>query len=84
MTDQDIQLLIADLAIIIVLARLLGSAAKRIGQPQVLGEIVAGILLGPTLFDGKITAILFPPALLPPLTALATIGLVLFMFIVGY
>lgn len=84
MTDQDIQLLIADLAIIIVLARLLGAAAKRIGQPQVLGEIVAGILLGPTLFDGRITAALFPPALLPPLTALATIGLVLFMFIVGY
>lgn len=84
MADQDIQLLIADLAIIIVLARLLGAAAKRIGQPQVLGEIVAGILLGPTLFDGKITAALFPPALLPPLTALATIGLVLFMFIVGY
>jgi Kef-type K+ transport system membrane component KefB len=83
-TDQDIQLLIADLAIIIVLARLLGAAAKRIGQPQVLGEIVAGILLGPTLFDGKITATLFPPALLPPLTALATIGLLLFMFIVGY
>ncbi len=84
LTDQDIQLLIADLAIIILLARLLGAAAKRIGQPQVLGEIVAGILLGPTLFGGQIKATLFPPALLPPLTALATIGLVLFMFIVGY
>ena len=84
MRDLDIQLLIVDLAIIILLARVLGAAAKRIGQPQVLGEVVAGILLGPTLFDGKITHALFPPALLPPLTALADIGLLLFMFVVGY
>ena len=53
MTENEIQLLILDLAIIILLARLLGAAAKRLGQPQVLGEIVAGILLGPTLFDGR-------------------------------
>ena len=84
MTDHEIQLLILDLAIIILLARLLGAAAKRLGQPQVLGEIVAGILLGPTLFGGSITAALFPAGLRPPLTALATVGLVLFMFIVGY
>ena len=60
MTDQEVQLFLADLAIIIFLARLLGVAAKRIGQPPVVGEIIAGILLGPTLFDGNITATLFP------------------------
>jgi Kef-type K+ transport system membrane component KefB len=56
----------------------------RLGQPPVLGEILAGILLGPTFFHGRITTTLFPPALIPPLTALADIGLVLFMFVVGY
>jgi Kef-type K+ transport system membrane component KefB len=84
MTDQEVQLFLADLAIIILLARLLGMAAKRLGQPPVLGEIIAGILLGPTLFEGKITATLFPITLRPSLTALANLGVVVFMFAVGY
>ncbi len=84
MTDHDIQLLLFDLALIIVLARLLGAAAKRVGQPPVLGEIIAGVLLGPTLFHGKITAVLFPATMRVPLSALANLGLVLFMFVVGY
>lgn len=84
MTPHNIELLLADLALIIVLARLLGAAARRLGQPQVLGEIIAGILLGPTLFSGAITDTLFPADLLPSLGALANIGLVLFMFIIGY
>ena len=41
-------------------------AAKRLGQPPVLGEIIVGILLGPALFHGKITATLFPITLRPP------------------
>ena len=41
MTDQQVQLFLADLAIIILLARLLGIAAKRLGQPG-FGEIIAG------------------------------------------
>jgi Kef-type K+ transport system membrane component KefB len=84
LTLSEVQLLLADVAFIIILARLLGMAAKRIGQPPVLGEILAGILLGPTLFHGDITSTLFPAALISPLTALADIGLVLFMFVVGY
>jgi K+:H+ antiporter len=84
MTDQQVQLFLADLAIIILLARLLGMAAKRLGQPPVLGEIIAGILLGPTLFQGKITATLFPITLRPSLSALANLGVVMFMFTVGY
>ena len=84
MTDQEVQLFLADLAIIILLARLLGMAAKRLGQPPVIGEIIAGILLGPTLFNGKITATLFPMTLRQPLSALANLGVVMFMFAVGY
>jgi Kef-type K+ transport system membrane component KefB len=84
MSLNDVQLLLADVAIIIILARLLGAAAKLLGQPPVLGEILAGILLGPTFFHGTITNALFPKSLISPLTALADIGLVLFMFVVGY
>ncbi|MGO9780544.1 MAG: cation:proton antiporter [Streptosporangiaceae bacterium] len=72
---------------VIDLARLLGVAAERLGQPPVLGEILAGILLGPTFFHGRITTTLFPTAMIPPLTALtalADIGLALFVFVVGY
>ena len=83
MSLDDVQLLLADVAIIIILARLLGIAAKRLGQPPVLGEISPDPA-GPTFFHGRITTTLFPPALIPPLTALADIGLVLFMFVVGY
>ncbi|HEY3904608.1 MAG TPA: cation:proton antiporter [Streptosporangiaceae bacterium] len=84
MTDSEVQLLLFDIALIIILARLLGELARRLGQPPVLGEIVAGILLGPTLFSGWITNHLFPPDLIAPLTAIANLGLVLFMFVVGY
>jgi Kef-type K+ transport system membrane component KefB len=84
MSLNDVELLLADVAIVIILARLLGAAAKLLGQPAVLGEILAGILLGPTFFHAAITKALFPTSLIPPLTALADIGLVLFMFVVGY
>jgi|HubBroStandDraft_1064217.scaffolds.fasta_scaffold04668_4 Kef-type K+ transport system membrane component KefB len=84
MTDQQVQLLLADLALIMILARLFGMAAKRLGQPPVLGEIIAGLLLGPTLFNGAITKHLFPHPQIAPLTTLADLGLLLFMFVVGY
>ena len=66
MSLNDVQLLLADVAFIIILARLLGTAAKLLGQPPVLGEILAGILLGPTFFHGAITKALFPTSLIPP------------------
>lgn len=55
--------LLLDLAIIIVAARTCGAIAKRMGQPAVIGEVIAGIILGPTLlgrlFPG-LPAIIFP------------------------
>ena len=84
MNEHDIQLLLFDLALIILLARLFGTIAKRLGQPPVLGEITAGILLGPTLFHGALTTALFPAALISALGSLANLGLVLFMFLIGY
>jgi Kef-type K+ transport system membrane component KefB len=83
-TAHQAGIFLFDVAIILVLARLFGTLARRIGQPPVIGEIFAGILVGPSLFHGTIAAHLFPTDVRPFLSALATIGLVLFMFIVGY
>ncbi|MEV8637459.1 cation:proton antiporter [Streptosporangium sp. NPDC051023] len=78
-----VDLLLLDLVIVLIAARLLGAAAKRLGQPAVVGEIVAGILLGPTLLGPIIGERLFGAEMRPPLQALADVGLVLFMFVVG-
>ncbi|MEO3760531.1 cation:proton antiporter [Mycobacterium sp. B14F4] len=75
-----------DVAVIIVVARLFGRVARMFRQPTVIGEIVAGIALGPSLLGllpGHLDTLLFPPDVLPYLKILAQLGLVLFMFIVG-
>ena len=75
-----------DLAVIIVLARLMGRLAVKVGQPAVVGEIIAGIMLGPSLlglFPGDLDTLLFPPDIRPYLNVLAQLGIVLFMFLVG-
>ncbi|QFG24778.1 cation:proton antiporter [Actinomadura sp. WMMB 499] len=83
MTSHQVQMLLVGLAVIFLLARVLGALARRAGQPAVVGEICAGILLGPTLFGGVLSDALFPADVRPALTALADVGLVLFMFFVG-
>jgi Kef-type K+ transport system membrane component KefB len=76
------------LQIVVILAsgRALGVLLKRIGQPAVVGEIAAGILLGPSFF-GRFApdafAFVFPAASLSALQTLSQVGLVLFMFLVG-
>ncbi|MDJ0344784.1 cation:proton antiporter [Streptomyces sp. H10-C2] len=76
------ELLLA-LVVIIVVARVLGLLCRRIGQPQVIGEIAAGILLGPTLFHGALTRTLFPAEIRPALATIAGVGICVFMFLVG-
>jgi Kef-type K+ transport system membrane component KefB len=79
-------LLLLQIAVILAVCRLLHEVCERIGQPPVIGEIIAGLLLGPSLFGWlapNLFARLFPPASLPALNALSQIGLVLFMFLVG-
>ncbi|BCJ58793.1 cation:proton antiporter [Micromonospora endophytica] len=84
MTSHAVGQLLLGLAVIIVLARALGALARKIGQPPVIGEIIAGILIGPSIFGTLVSDRLFPSDVLPALAGLANIGLVLFMFIVGY
>ncbi|MFJ2416030.1 cation:proton antiporter domain-containing protein [Streptomyces brevispora] len=75
--------LLLALVVIIAVARVLGLLCRRIGQPEVIGEIAGGILLGPTLFHGAITRTLFPAEIRPALTTIATVGICVFMFFVG-
>jgi Kef-type K+ transport system membrane component KefB/nucleotide-binding universal stress UspA family protein len=73
-------------AVIIVVARLVGALFQRINQPQVVGEIVAGILLGPSLLGNiwpHAQQYLFSKELLPFLDVLAQVGLIFFMFLIG-
>lgn len=79
-------LLLAQIAIILLCARVAGRALGLIGQPKVVGEMVAGIMLGPSLLGWlapSVSAALFPPASLGFLNALSQIGLLFFMFLVG-
>src|SRR5215510_13705026 len=76
--------LLADLVIIILAARSCGALARKIGQPSVVGEVAAGIMLGPTVLGRLFPALprfLFPENV--PLKQIADLGLVFFMFLVG-
>jgi Kef-type K+ transport system membrane component KefB len=73
-------------AVVMLLARLFGMAFARIGQPRVMGEVLAGIVLGPTvvgaLWPGLESA-LFPSDLIPFIGVVAQLGLIFYMFLVG-
>jgi Kef-type K+ transport system membrane component KefB len=83
MTSHQVVILLFDLTIILALAHAFGGLAVRLGQPAVIGEMIAGILAGPSLFHGAISRTLFPVGTRPSLDAMANIGIALFMFAVG-
>jgi Kef-type K+ transport system membrane component KefB len=79
-------LLLLQLIVVLVAARACGWVANRVGQPAVVGEMAAGVLLGPIVMGAAmpgVHAALFSPASLAGLSALSTFGLVLFMFVIG-
>ena len=74
------------LAVIVATTRLVGNLFRRIGQPAVIGELVGGIMLGPSLLGWvapDVSAWLFPTAVLPLLRVHAQAGVIFFMFLVG-
>ncbi len=74
------------MTVIIITARVLGLLFKRLNQPAVIGEVIGGILLGPSLL-GRIApeaaAFVLPPDAAPVLGILSQLGVILFMFLVG-
>ncbi|MFJ6141688.1 cation:proton antiporter [Kitasatospora sp. NPDC092286] len=85
--DTTTAVILLDFAVVVTAAGLATALARRFGQPAVIGEIVAGIALGPSLLGllpGDPSHWLFPTAERPILGVLGNVGLVLFMFVVGY
>ncbi|MCP9970733.1 cation:proton antiporter [Actinomadura madurae] len=87
--DPNLQLtlkVLPALVVVLLAAGVCGRLALMVGQPRVLGEMVAGVLLGPTLF-GQVwpdaQEAVFPAEVRPVLYVLSNIGLTLYMFLVG-
>ncbi|GAA1378028.1 hypothetical protein GCM10009612_78450 [Streptomyces beijiangensis] len=78
---------LADIALVLVVGVVLLRAARFVRQPAVVGEILAGIALGPSLLGllpGDLTDRIFPVEARPFLSAISQIGLLLFMFVLGW
>lgn len=83
---DPIVLVLIDVLIVMGLSRTMGLLFSQIKQPLVIGEIVAGVMLGPSLLGmvfPAATAFLFPPDVIPMLGVLSQIGLIFFMFLIG-
>src|SRR4051812_45460073 len=94
--DELIAILLVQIGLVLGLSRLLGALCSRFHQPQVVGEMAAGIMLGPSLL-GLVSAwlihqgwvgwnlsdALFPPASIPYLGVLSQVGVILFLFLIG-
>ncbi|MDR2920582.1 MAG: cation:proton antiporter [Tannerella sp.] len=88
-TEQIISpfsLLLLQIIVILIMCKMVGWLMKKIGQPVVIGEILAGIILGPSIlgyFAPEITLRLFPEESLSNITTLSQFGLILFMYTIG-
>ncbi len=83
---HPLAILLGQIVAIIIAARFFGYLAKKIRQPAVVGEVIAGIVLGPSLlalYFPDFAASLFPAQSLGNLQLLSQIGLILFMFVIG-
>lgn len=86
-SDLIIAAVVADIGIVLLVGALLGRWSRPLRQPAVIGEILAGIALGPSvlgLLPGHLTTQLFPLEARPYLSAIAQVGLLLFMFVIGW
>ena len=83
---QQLSSALLAVALIVLAAQLLGGLLQRCGQPRVIGEILGGIALGPSLLGVAAPAVeqqLFGAAIRPQLNLLGQLGLALFMFLIG-
>ena len=83
---NPLSVLLMQIIVIIIVAGLFASLFRKLGQPPVMGEMVAGIVMGPSvlgLFFPDVMTFIFPATSLETLRLLSQIGVVLFMFVVG-
>lgn len=83
---HPLALLLMQLIVIVAATFLVGGLLRRMGQPSVIGEMLAGILLGPSLLGlvwPESQSFLFPPSSMPALRLLSQVGVVLYMFLIG-
>src|SRR5687767_7092239 len=83
---NPLSVLLLQIIVIIIMAALFGRLFRRLGQPPVMGEMVAGIVMGPSVlgfFFPEAMSFIFPQSSLETLRMLSQIGVVLFMFVVG-
>jgi Kef-type K+ transport system membrane component KefB len=87
MSQTEIVIHVLEAVVIVIgLSRLVGYGFERLKQPLVIGEIVAGIMLGPSLLGWLMPtwqAALFPVEIMPSLNVMSQIGLIFFMFLIG-
>jgi Kef-type K+ transport system membrane component KefB len=85
--DMKIAIMMAGIAVVLLAGILLGRLGRSLRQPVVIGEIAAGIILGPSVLGalpGDPSSAIFPADVRPLLSAVSQVGLVLFMFLVGW
>ncbi len=74
------------LAVVLIVCRIFGYVATKVGQPRVMGEVIAGLVLGPSLLGAispNLQATFFPSDTLSGIGVVANLGLIFFMFLVG-
>ncbi|HEY7115519.1 MAG TPA: cation:proton antiporter, partial [Tepidisphaeraceae bacterium] len=83
---MNVALLFLQVTLIVALGRLIGLVMVRLRQPQVIGEMIAGIMFGPSLLGWVAPGVygeLFPSASWPLLNVLSQVGVVFFLFLIG-
>ncbi len=87
MSNNDLAIrFFLQLAFIVATCRIVGLLAKRVGQPQVVAEMIAGVLIGPSLFGlffPGLQGYLFPKTSMSIIYGVSQVGLVLYMFLIG-
>lgn len=83
---HPLALLLAQIVTIVIVARIFGWFFRKIGQPSVIGEIIAGIVLGPSLLGWllpEVSMMIFPESSIENLHNFSQVGLILFMYVIG-
>jgi Kef-type K+ transport system membrane component KefB len=84
--DETLAVFFLAVVVVMLAARLFGLLAVKVSQPRVMGEVVAGITLGPTILGALLPGVqgaLFPQDILPFIGVVANLGLIFYMFLVG-